>query len=165
MRAVRATAGALGLAAILLATCAVQAAPSVQLRLTPAEIAALGKGGAGPGSSGVAGIQTSVLAGDPTKPGPYTIRLWAPANTRIAAHSHRDERTAVVVSGTWYFGYGDKADEAKVKALPPGSFYTEPAGAPHFALTRDEPVVVYIFGQGPTDTVYVDPAMAPKPKP
>ncbi|HWW27251.1 MAG TPA: cupin domain-containing protein, partial [Caulobacter sp.] len=115
--------------------------------------------------SGVAGIQTSVLAGDPTKPGPYTIRLSAPANTRIAAHSHRDERTAVVISGAWYFGYGDTADEAKVKALPPGSFYTEPAGDHHFALTRDEPVVVYIFGYGPTDTVYVDPAAAPKPKP
>jgi quercetin dioxygenase-like cupin family protein len=151
------------LIAVLAAASAVQAAPSAQLRLTPAEIAALGKGGAGPGSSGVAGIQTSVLAGDPTKPGPYTIRLWAPANTRIAAHSHRDERTAVVVSGTWFFGYGDKADEAVVKALPPGSFYTEPAGDHHFALTKAEPVVVYIFGYGPTDTVYVDPAKAPKP--
>ena len=160
-RNVRAT--TLGLIAVLAAGSAVQAAPSAQLRLTPAEIAALGKGGAGPGSSGVAGIQTSVLAGDPTKPGPYTIRLWAPANTRIAAHSHRDDRTAVVVSGTWYFGYGDKADEAQVKALPPGSFYTEPAGDHHFALTRDEPVVVYIFGYGPTDTVYVDPAATPKP--
>ena len=108
MRAVRATAGALGLATILLVTCAVQAAPSAQLRLTPAEIAALRKSGAGPGSSGVVGIQTSVLAGDPTKPGPYTIRLWAPANTRIAAHSHRDERSAVVVSGTWWFGYATR---------------------------------------------------------
>jgi len=71
----------------------------------------------------------------------------------------------MVVSGTWFFGYGDQVDEAKVKALPPGSFYTEPAGDRHFALTRDEPVVVYIFGQGPTDTVYVDPTAAPKPKP
>jgi hypothetical protein len=26
-------------------------------------------------------------------------------------------------------------------------------------------VVVYIFGQGPTDTVYIDPAAAPKPRP
>jgi quercetin dioxygenase-like cupin family protein len=156
---------ALGFVAVLLATSGAVAAPSAELRLTPAEIAALTQGGAGPGSSGVAGIQTSVLAGDPTKPGPYKIRLSAPANTRIAAHSHRDERTAVVVSGTWFFGYGDKADEAKVKALPPGSFYTEPAGDHHFALTRDEPVVVYIFGQGPTDTVYVDPMAAPKPKP
>jgi quercetin dioxygenase-like cupin family protein len=151
------------LIAVLAAASAVRAAPNAELRLTPAEIAALDKGGAGPGSSGVVGLQTSVLAGDPTQPGPYTIRLWAPANTRIAAHSHRDERTAVVVSGTWFFGYGDKADEAKVKALPPGSFYTEPAGTPHFALTRDQPVVVYIFGQGPTDTVYVDPATTPKP--
>lgn len=153
----------LGLVAVLLAVSTVQAAPSAELRLTPAEIAALGKGGAGPGSSGVVGIQTSVLAGDPTKPGPYTIKLWAPANTRIAAHSHRDERSAVVVSGTWFFGYGDVADPAKVKALPPGSFYTEPAGVHHFALTQGEPVVVYIFGYGPTDTVYVDPAAAPKP--
>lgn len=158
-------AAALGAIAVLLTASAAVAAPSAELRLTPTEIAALAQGGAGPGSSGVAGIQTSVLAGDPTKPGPYTIRLSAPANTRIAAHSHRDERTAVVVSGTWFFGYGDKADEAKVKALPPGSFYSEPAGDHHFALTRDEPVVVYIFGQGPTDTVYVDPAAAPKPKP
>jgi len=154
---------ALGVVAGLVAASVAAAATSAELRLTPAEIAALAQGGAGPGSSGVAGIQTSVLAGDPTKAGPYTIRLQAPANTRIAAHSHRDARTAVVVSGTWFFGYGDRADEAKVKALPPGSFYTEPAGDHHFALTRDEPVVVYIFGQGPTDTVYVDPAAAPKP--
>ncbi|WP_029909157.1 cupin domain-containing protein [Caulobacter sp. UNC358MFTsu5.1] len=156
---------ALAFVAVLLTATGAGAAPSPELRLTPTEAAALAQGGAGPGSSGVAGIQTSVLAGDPTKPGPYTIRLSAPANTRIAAHSHRDERTAVVISGTWFFGYGDKADEARVKALPPGSFYTEPAGDHHFALTRDEPVVVYIFGQGPTDTVYVDPAAAPKPKP
>lgn len=153
----------LGVVAGLLAGSGAVAALSAELRLTPAEIAALAQGGAGPGSSGVAGIQTSVLAGDPTKAGPYTIRLQAPANTRIAAHSHRDARTAVVVSGTWFFGYGDQADGAKVKALPPGSFYTEPADDHHFALTRDEPVVVYIFGQGPTDTVYVDPAAAPKP--
>ena len=148
---------------VLAAVSAVQATPTPEVRLTPTEIKALGKGGAGPGSSGVAGIQTTVLAGDPTKPGPYTIRLWAPANARIAAHSHRDERSTVVVSGTWYFGYGDKADEAKVKALPPGGFYTEPAGEPHFALTKGEPVVVYISGYGPTDTVYVDPAATPKP--
>jgi uncharacterized RmlC-like cupin family protein len=160
-----ARAAALGFVAVLLTATGVTAAPSAELRLTPSEIATLAQGGAGPGSSGVSGIQTSVLAGDLTKAGPYTIRLSAPANTRIAAHSHRDERTAVVISGSWFFGYGDKADETKFKALPPGSFYTEPAGDHHFALTRDEPVVVYIFGYGPTETVYVDPATAPKPKP
>ena len=112
------------------------------------------RGGAGAGTSGVAGIQTTILFGDPTQAGPYTIEIRVPAHTRIAAHTHRDHRSAVVVAGTWYFGYGPVADEAVVKTLPPGSFYTEPANDAHFALTRDEPVVAYIFGDGPTDTVF-----------
>ncbi|MEP9359599.1 cupin domain-containing protein [Sphingomonas sp. KR3-1] len=125
-----------------------------QVRLTPTEIGALAKGGAGAGTSGVEGIRTTILLGDPTRPGPYTIEIRVPAHTRIQAHTHRDARSAVVVSGTWYFGYGTLAEEAKVKALPPGSFYTEPASDPHFALTRDEAAIVYISGWGPTDTVY-----------
>jgi uncharacterized RmlC-like cupin family protein len=124
------------------------------LRVTPAEIAGMAKGGAGAGTSGVSGIRTTILMGDPTKAGPYTIELRVPANTRIQAHTHRDARSATVVSGTWYFGYGDKASDQLVKKLGPGSFYTEPASLPHFALTRDQPAVVYITGMGPTDTVY-----------
>lgn len=123
-----------------------------EVRLAPAEIDAMARGGAGPGTSGVAGIQTTTLYGDPTRPGPYTIEIRVPANTRIAAHRHRDERSAVVVRGTWYFGYGAVADEAGAKALPPGSFYIEPANVSHYALTRGEPVVAYISGWGPTDT-------------
>jgi quercetin dioxygenase-like cupin family protein len=143
------------LAAALLAASIAPAAHAQQTRLTPAEIAALPKEGPGPGTSGLAGIRTTVLAGDPTKAGPYTIELRVPAHTSIQAHTHRDARTAIVVSGTWYFGYGTKADPAAVKRLPPGSFYSEPAADPHFALTRDVPAVVYITGWGPTDTAYV----------
>ncbi|NYT41946.1 cupin domain-containing protein [Sphingomonas sp. R-74633] len=129
-------------------------AQAQQERLTPTEIEAMAKGGAGAGTSGVAGIRTTVLLGDPTAAGPYTIEIRVPAHTRIEAHAHRDSRTAVVVSGTWYFGYGKTAEEARVKALPPGSFYTEPADDPHFALTREQPAIVYISGWGPTDTRY-----------
>jgi uncharacterized RmlC-like cupin family protein len=123
-------------------------------RLTPREIAELAQVGPGAGTSGVAGIRTTVLEGDPTKTGLYTIRLNVPANTRIEAHSHRDDRSATVVSGTWHLGYGDRFDEKALKALPPGSFYTEPPGRMHFALTATEPVVVHITGYGPTDTTY-----------
>jgi pimeloyl-ACP methyl ester carboxylesterase len=126
------------------------------LRLTPAEIQGLDKGGAGAGTSGVAGIQTTVLEGDPTRAGPYTIEIRVPPHTQIAAHRHRDDRSGVVVSGTWYFGDGIRADEAQLKPLPPGSFYIEPANAPHFAMTRNEPVVVYLTGLGPTSTEYVE---------
>jgi quercetin dioxygenase-like cupin family protein len=143
----------------LMATAAGAAMP--ERRLTPDEIAGLPKLGAGAGTSGVAGIQTTILSGDPTKAGPYTIALSVPAHTRIAAHTHRDDRASVVVSGEWFFGYGAVADDAKVKALAPGGFYTEPAGEPHFAQTRDKPAVVYISGVGPTDTVYSTPPAKP----
>src|SRR5271169_2220380 len=140
--------------ALLVALAAVTQAASIdQIRLTPSEIATKESGGAGAGTSGVAGIQTTVLLGDPTKPGLYTIRLSIPANTNIQAHTHRDDRSAIVLSGTWYFGYGNVTNASATKALPPGSYYTEPGGVAHFALTRAEPVVVYITGFGPTNTV------------
>jgi len=133
-----------------------------QARLTSAEITALPAISAGAGTSGIGGIRTTILYGDPTVSGPYTIALQVPPNTRIAAHQHRDERTAVVISGTWNFGYGDVNTDAATKALLPGSFYTEPAGVMHFARTDSEPAVVYIFGVGPTDTKYADAAADPR---
>ncbi|MFZ0266162.1 cupin domain-containing protein [Caulobacter sp.] len=153
-------------AALLLAAVAfagVAVAQDHLLRLTPPEIAALNQGGATAGTSGVTGIRTTVLYGDPTKAGPYTIALQVPPNTRIAAHGHRDDRTAVVIAGLWRFGYGRKADAALVKALPPGSFYSEPAGVDHFAMTGPEGASVYISGYGPTSTDYVEAGDAPKP--
>lgn len=148
---------------VLLIGASSAAAQSQMLRLTPSEIDGMTKGGAGAGTSGVAGIRTTILYGDPTKAGPYTIALRAPPNVRIAAHSHRDDRTAVVIAGVWRFGYGRKADEALVKTLPPGGFYSEPAGIEHFAMTGPEGATVYISGFGPTSTDYVEAADAPKP--
>jgi pimeloyl-ACP methyl ester carboxylesterase/uncharacterized RmlC-like cupin family protein len=130
-------------------------------RLTSAEVDALEREGAGAGTSGLSGIQTTILSGNPNAAGPYAIEIRVPAHTRIAAHRHRDNRTALVVSGEWHFGYGMRADRAVTKTLGPGSFYTEPAGQPHFAFTSDLPAVVYIAGQGPTDTTYVVAADAP----
>jgi hypothetical protein len=51
-----------------------------------------------------------------------------------------------------------------LKVLPAGSVYSEPGQTNHFARTGDEPVLVEISGFGPTDTRYVNPADAPKPR-
>jgi quercetin dioxygenase-like cupin family protein len=144
------------------AAAALAVVASAQTRLTPPEVAALAAPAAVSGTSGAAGIRTAVLAGDPSRPGPYTIALSVPPNTRIAAHRHRDDRTAVVVAGTWYLGYGAPAREGAFKALPPGSFYAEPANAMHFARTGAEPALVYISGLGPSDTVYAEAATDPR---
>jgi pimeloyl-ACP methyl ester carboxylesterase len=131
-------------------------------RLAPAEFKFPSQGNPGTGSSGVGGIETVVLKGDPNQPGVYTIMLRVPAHTEIAAHAHRDDRVATVISGTWHIGYGQKFDEAKLKALPPGGFYTEPPGKAHFASTGADAVVVQITGFGPSSTDYIDPAQDPR---
>jgi len=127
-----------------------------QMRLSPSEINAIASLNAGAGTSGVSGIQTRTLKGDATKPGIYTIQLTIPANVKIQAHTHPDDRVATVISGTWYIGYGAEFDEAKLKALTAGSFYTEPPAVDHFAKTGNEPVVLQITGNGPTGTEYVE---------
>jgi uncharacterized RmlC-like cupin family protein len=135
---------------------------SPEERLSSAEYKFPEQGNPGTGSSGVDDIRTVVLKGDPSQAGVYTIMLRVPAHTRIAAHSHRDDRVATVISGTWHIGYGDRFDEARLKALPPGSFYTEPPGMAHFAETGDEPVVVQITGFGPSSTDYVERDQDPR---
>ncbi|WP_109808993.1 cupin domain-containing protein [Sphingosinithalassobacter portus] len=148
--------GAGGLALLCAATAVAQIAAGPELRLTPEEIAQMPAVQPSAGTSGIAAIRMVVLYGDPERAGPYTIALEVPPNTRIKAHTHRDERTAVVVRGTWYFGYGAHADDAAFKALGPGSFYTEPAGAAHFARTGADGATVYISGMGPSDTHYLE---------
>ena len=71
---------------------------------------------------------------------------------------------ATVISGTWHFGYGTRFEEKDLKALPPGSFYTEPPNEPHFARTGSTSVVLQISGVGPTDTRYTA-EQAPSTKP
>jgi hypothetical protein len=129
---------------------------TIRQRLTPAEIESRYRSDPAAGTSGVSGIETVILKGDPTGAGLYTILLRVPAHTRIEAHDHPDDRVATVISGTWYFGYGDRFDDARLKALGPGSFYTEPPHESHFARTGDTPVVVQISGVGPTGTTYRD---------
>jgi hypothetical protein len=50
-----------------------------------------------------------------------------------------------------------------LRALPPGSFHTEPPNEDHFAETRDTEVMVQITGFGPTGTVYVRTKNDPRP--
>jgi quercetin dioxygenase-like cupin family protein len=101
------------------------------------------------------GPQTVVLAGDPQSAGLYTVRIRIPADAKLQPHWHPDDRTVVVISGTLYYGYGDEFDEAKLRELPPGSFFTEPSRQPHFAWARAGEVVVQATGIGPSGTTFV----------
>ncbi len=127
---------------------------------TPVELAATGATG-GAGGSGNAKVEVVTILGDPSKSGPYSQLLRVGPHAEIAAHHHGGDRIGTVLSGTWMFGYGPKFDRTQLRTLPVGSVYTEPSGRPHFAMTGDEAVTVLITGNGPTDTIYENPADDP----
>jgi quercetin dioxygenase-like cupin family protein len=109
-----------------------------------------------------AGAQIAVLSGDPGKAAPYTVRLKFPANYAIQAHSHPTDENVVIVSGALTFGMGDKLDKnASNTTLKPGGYAMMPAGMNHFAYTK-EPVTIVLYGVGPVEFKYVNPADDPR---
>ncbi len=110
------------------------------------------------------GAQIVVLAGNPMGTGPYTVRLKFPAHYAIPAHSHPTDEHVVVVSGAVSFGMGDKLDRAAKgnKSLPVGGFALMPANMNHFAYTGSQEATIILFGQGPVEFKYVNPADDPR---
>jgi quercetin dioxygenase-like cupin family protein len=131
---------------------------------TLAELSAVKPTG-GAGGSGNPKVQVVTILGDASRPGVYAQLLKVGSGAQIPAHHHAGDRVGTVLQGTWHFGFGEKFDKDKVKTLPVGSVYTEPANAPHFAMTGDEPVIVLLTGVGPTDTIYENPSDDPTKKP
>lgn len=104
----------------------------------------------------------AILVGDPTKPGPYVIRVRLPGNTRMMPHRHAEDRIYTVISGVFYVGVGDVFDESKLTAHAPGSVVVLPAGTPHFHWARSGEYITQISAIGPLGLEYVDPAEDPR---
>lgn len=107
------------------------------------------------------GAQAAVLAGDPGKSGPFTVRLKMPSGYKIPAHQHPTAEAVTVISGDFGFGLGDKLDEAKAQKLGPGGFVDLPANMNHFAFATAE-TVVQISSTGPFEIKYVNAADDPR---
>ena len=101
---------------------------------------------------GIGPQEFATIVGDRAKPGLYIQLVRWPPHAILKAHSHPDDRYVMVLSGTFYHGIADKFDERKLEARPAGSFFTEPKGVRHFGMTKDEGVVLYFVGTGPSTT-------------
>jgi len=108
------------------------------------------------------GAKLSVLYGDPGKPGPYVLRLAAPANYKIAPHWHTQTENLTIISGTLYLGMGDKLAAKEARALKTGGYHYLPAKMHHYAFTRAA-TVIQVSGEGPFDINYIDPKDNPAP--
>lgn len=110
------------------------------------------------------GAQIAVLAGNPMQPVPYTLRIKFPANYAIPAHSHPTDEHVVVISGALTFGMGDKLDKTAPgnKTLITGGFALMPTGMNHYAFTTAQETTIVLYGMGPVEFKYVNPADDPR---
>ena len=93
--------------------------------------------------------EQAVLFGDPSKPGPYVVRLkWLPGNMS-RPHFHPNDRFFVVISGTWWMGTGETFDPAGTVPAPAGSYVIHYGGKVHYDGAKDEETVIQVWGMGP----------------
>jgi quercetin dioxygenase-like cupin family protein len=100
--------------------------------------------------------QYALLYGDPSKPELYVMRVKFAPGVKVMPHSHPEQvRIVTVISGTFYYAFGDKFDESRLQQLPAGSMFTEPARQNHFAWAKDGEVILQLTAVGPTGTFEV----------
>jgi hypothetical protein len=110
-----------------------------------------------------AGAKFTVLEGDPSKEGLFTMRLWLPDGFRIMPHWHPAVEHVTIVSGTFHVGMGDTFAADQAGALPAGTFAFLAPQMHHFAWAEGE-TVVQLHGVGPWQINYLDPANDPRKK-
>lgn len=107
------------------------------------------------------GTRSALVEGDPTKAGPFTMRLKLPANYKVPPHWHPGVEHVTVLSGSFYMGLGDVFDESKARKLPVGGFALMAIGTRHFAFTKEE-ATIQLHGIGPWGITYVNSADDPR---
>jgi quercetin dioxygenase-like cupin family protein len=108
-----------------------------------------------------AGAKMAALEGDPTKEGPFVMRLQMPDGYHIAPHTHPKIERVTVISGAFYLAMGEKLDRNAAKKVPAGSFAFWPAGMKHAAWAEGE-TVIQLHGIGPWQINYLNPADDPR---
>jgi quercetin dioxygenase-like cupin family protein len=104
----------------------------------------------------------AVLVGQPTQPGPYTIRVKVPAGVKLMPHKHPEDRVYTVISGVFYIGLGDEFVEEKLHAYAPGTVIILPGNTSHFHWAKSGEYITQVSAIGPLGLEYVSPKDDPR---
>ena len=107
-------------------------------------------------------VRLAVVIGEPSKPGPYLIRVKVPSGVKLMPHRHPEDRIYTVVSGVFYIGLGEEFDGEKVTAYPPGSVIVLPGDTWHFHYAKSGEYVTQVTAIGPLGLEYLDPHDDPR---
>ena len=151
--------GVLALLAFVAGAMAQNAKPSNHVLLTPKEL----KWGPPPPVF-QQNAKFTVLAGDPSQPGLYAVRLKLPAGYKIMPHFHPTDEHITVMSGKFMVGMGDSIDTTQATVLMTGGQITAHANQHHYAVARGL-TLVQVEAMGPFKLTYVDPKNDPRNAP
>lgn len=111
-------------------------------------------------------LRLAVIQGDPTKAGrSFTIRLSCTDGLKVAPHWHPTTENVTVVKGGAAVGMGSKWDDAALKDVSTGGFFSAGAQQRHFAQCKGD-TILQVHGIGPFVVNFVGPddtAAAKKP--
>jgi quercetin dioxygenase-like cupin family protein len=107
-------------------------------------------------------VRLAVMVGEPSKPGPYLIRVKVPHGVKLMPHKHAEDRIYTVMSGVFYIGLGEQFDGDSVKAYPPGSVIVLPGNTSHFHWAKSGEYVTQVSAIGPLGLDYLNPADDPR---
>lgn len=107
-------------------------------------------------------VRLAVIAGEPSKPGLYTIRVKVPHGVKLMPHKHPEDRVYTVISGVFYVGLGDQFDADKLEAYPPGAVILLPGNTSHFHWAKSSDYISQVAAIGPLGLEYVNPKDDPR---
>jgi len=101
-------------------------------------------------------VRLAVIAGQPSEPGPYAIRVKVPNGVKLLPHRHSEDRIYTVISGIFYIGLGDEFDAGKLEAYPPGAVLILPGNTSHFHWAKSGDYIAQVTAIGPLGFEYVN---------
>ena len=98
------------------------------------------------------GAEMAVLEGDPAAAGEYVIRFRTDREIFVPLHWHHHDEHVTVIAGPFAMSYKGARQE-----MTPGASVVIPATVRH-STWYGTGTVVEVSGQGPFESIYVDPA-------
>lgn len=98
----------------------------------------------------------AIVVGQPLHEGPYTTRVKVPGGVKLMPHTHPEDRIYTVISGIFYIGLGDKFDDEKLQAYPPGAVIILPGNTSHFHWAKSGEYVTQVTANAPLGLEYID---------
>jgi hypothetical protein len=106
-------------------------------------------------------LKMAVLQGDPTKQGgTFTLRLSCTDGLKVAPHWHPKAENVTVIRGEAAVGMGSKWNDAVLKSVSTGGFFSAGPEMRHFAQCKGD-TILQVHGVAPFVVNFVGPDDSP----